>query len=151
MNPMSVIRKATPEDLLPLAILFDAYRVFYEMDSDIVAAEKFLAERIAANESEIFVAADSLNNLIGFVQLYPVFSSTRMKRLWLLNDLYVEPAQRGQGISKKLIQRAKELCIETKSCGMILETAKKNVVGNNLYPATGFQLDGNHNYYFWEY
>ena len=147
---MSIIRKATSEDLLPLSILFDSYRVFYEMDSNITEAATFLAERMNNNESEIFVAADSLNNLVGFVQLYPIFSSTRMKRLWLLNDLYVEPIHRGQGISKKLIEQAKELCIESNSCGMILETAKKNLIGNQLYPATGFHLDNDHNYYSWD-
>jgi len=147
---MSIIRKASAEDVSQLSVLFDAYRVFYEKESNISDAENFLTERIDKNESEIFVAADSLNNLIGFVQLYPLFSSTRMKKLWLLNDLYVDPTHRGTGISKKLIQRAKDLCIESNSCGMMLETAKKNMIGNQLYPATGFELDNDHNYYSWD-
>jgi len=147
---MNSVRKVTAEDVPGLAILFDAYRVFYEMESNISAAEQFLTERISKQDSEIFVATDSRNNLIGFVQLYPLFSSTRMKRLWLLNDLYVESAQRGKGISKKLIHQAQQLCIHSNSCGLILETAKKNIIGNNLYPATGFQLDSNHNYYSWD-
>lgn len=147
---MTMIRKATSEDLNPLSILFNAYRVFYQMDSGISEAAAFLEERIAKNESQIFVAEDAMNNLVGFVQLYPLFSSKRMKRLWLLNDLFVEPSQRGQGISKKLIQHAKELCLESNSCGMILETAKSNVIGNQLYPTTGFKQDNDHNYYFWD-
>ena len=144
------IRRANIEDIPQLAALFDAYRVFYEKASDIEQAEIFLSERIHKNESVIFVAENETNMLTGFVQLYPLFSSTRMKRFWLLNDLYVAPEQRGKGISVALIDAAKELCSISGSCGMMLETAKSNLIGNNLYPKTGFELDEAHNYYSWD-
>lgn len=145
-----IIRKVTIEDITQLSILFDAYRVFYEKETDIAAAKIFLAARINNYESEIFVAVDDENKLIGFVQLYPLFSSTRMKRFWLLNDLFVDAAYRGNGISVALIEAAKELCRTTNSCGMMLETAKGNIIGNKLYPKTGFELDEAHNYYSWD-
>jgi ribosomal protein S18 acetylase RimI-like enzyme len=144
------IRRANIEDIPQLAALFDAYRVFYEKASDIEQAEFFLSERIHKNESVIFVAENEAHMLTGFVQLYPLFSSTRMKRFWLLNDLYVAPEQRGKGISVALIDAAKELCSISGSCGMMLETAKSNLIGNNLYPKTGFELDEAHNYYSWD-
>ena len=146
---MIQIKQCQIEDIDALVDLFDAYRVFYEKDSNKISARNFLLERITNKESVIFVSQNEALALTGFVQLYPVFSSTRMKRLWLLNDLFVDPLQRGKGISKKLIQRAQQLCVETESCGMILETAKSNLIGNQLYPATGFELDGDHNYYSW--
>jgi ribosomal protein S18 acetylase RimI-like enzyme len=146
---MVKIRIAKPEDLNQLAVLFDAYRVFYEHKSDLPAAKDFLLERINKKESEIFVAENENKILTGFVQLYPLFSSTRMKRLWLLNDLYVNPAYRGQNISVQLINRAKELVKETSAIGLMLETAKSNEIGNNLYPRTGFILDNEHHYYYW--
>lgn len=144
------IRKATIDDLQQLAVLFDAYRVFYEKTSDIEQALVFLSERIHKNESVIFVAENEDNILTGFVQLYPLFSSTRMKRFWLLNDLFVAKEQRSKGISIALIDAAKELCRTSGSCGMMLETAKSNLIGNNLYPKTGFELDEAHNYYSWD-
>ena len=73
-----------------------------------------------------------------------------MKRFWLLNDLYVDSNFRGQGFSKALIEQSKELCRESDSCGMMLETAKDNHVGNQLYPATGWTLDEDHNFYSWD-
>ena len=142
------IRKGTINDLEELVLLFDDYRVFYKMPSDIECARTFLSNRILQNESEILVA-EFENKLIGFVQLYPLFSSTRMKKLWLLNDLFVNPKYRNKGISIALIEEAKKLCINTNACGMMLETAKSNIVGNNLYPKTGFELDKDHNYYEW--
>ncbi|MFN8295385.1 MAG: GNAT family N-acetyltransferase [Chitinophagales bacterium] len=143
------VRKANTQDIEQLSLLFDAYRIFYNKTSDIENAKQFLSERIVNNESEIFVAENESKELTGFVQLYPLFSSTRMKRLWLLNDLFVKPEERSKGISVALIEKAKELCRNSNSCGMMLETAKSNIIGNNLYPKTGFELDEDHNYYSW--
>jgi ribosomal protein S18 acetylase RimI-like enzyme len=144
------IRKATATDLPQLAALFDAYRVFYEKESDLISARNFLAARIDNHESEIFVAESGDGILAGFVQLYPVFSSTRMKRAWLLNDLFVSPTFRGQQISIYLIDAAKKLAIETKAAGLTLETSKSNTTGNKLYPKAGFELDEAHNFYSWD-
>ena len=72
-----------------------------------------------------------------------------MKRLWLLNDLFVHPDFRGQGFSVQLIEAAKQLCIETNACQLTLETSKLNAIGNNLYPKAGFEIDSENNYYAW--
>ncbi len=149
MNEIS-IRKATTDDITVLTGLFDQYRVFYQKESDQAAAAVFLRERINNNESVIFVAEELANKkLVGFTQLYPLFSSGRMKKLWLLNDLFVEPEYRGRQISKLLIEAAKTISRETEACGLMLETAKTNTVGNNLYLTTGFQLEEHSNFYFW--
>jgi ribosomal protein S18 acetylase RimI-like enzyme len=70
--------------------------------------------------------------------------------MWLLNDLYVDEKGRGRGISVLLIDACKQMCIETNACGLILETAKNNTIGNLLYPRAGFSLDEDHNYYTWD-
>lgn len=143
------IRKANINDLDGLAILFDGYRVFYEKASDMAAAKFFLKERLDNMDAALFVAEDVSKQLVAFTQLYPLFSSTRMRKLWLLNDLFVDPAFRGKGISVALIEKAKELCRDTNACGMLLETAKSNTIGNNLYPKTGFELNATSNFYKW--
>ncbi|WP_299178801.1 GNAT family N-acetyltransferase [uncultured Chryseobacterium sp.] len=145
---MKNTRKATVQDIRQLAELFDQYRIFYHKESDIPGAEKFLKERLEKNDSEIFVA-EKEGELVGFVQLYPLFSSTRMSRYWLLNDLYVNEAHRGKGYSKELIEEAKELCRESNACGVLLETGKSNDVGNQLYPSCGFELYDSVNFYEW--
>lgn len=147
---MITIQQAALHHIEPLALLFDQYRVFYKKDSDIVGAKNFLRERIEKNESVIFVSFNEANVMTGFMQLYPLFSSTRMKRLWLLNDLFVDERFRGKGFSIALIEKAKEWCVQTVACGLLLETAKSNMIGNNLYPRTGFVLDEDHNYYSWD-
>lgn len=141
-------RKAVVSDLPQLAELFDQYRIFYHKSSDIPAATNFLQERLERKDSEIFVAEEN-GKLTGFVQLYPIFSSTRMQRYWLLNDLYVNEKHRGKGYSKELIEASKELCRSSKACGILLETGKSNDIGNQLYPACGFELYDSVNFYEW--
>lgn len=145
---MKNTRKAVIEDLPQLAELFDQYRIFYHKSSDLSAASDFLQERIENKDSEIFVAEEN-GILTGFVQLYPIFSSTRMQRYWLLNDLFVNASHRGKGYSKALIERAKELCRASNACGILLETGKNNDVGNQLYPSCGFELYDSVNFYEW--
>ncbi|WP_308005751.1 GNAT family N-acetyltransferase [uncultured Chryseobacterium sp.] len=142
-------RKAQLADVQHLAELFDQYRIFYHKDSDIPAAEKFLTERIENNDSEIFVAENE-GKLVGFVQLYPLFSSTRMKRYWLLNDLYVNENYRGKGFSKQLIEASQEMAKSTDAAGILLETGKSNDIGNKLYPSCGFEIYDEVNFYEWK-
>lgn len=143
-------KQATINDLQTLAPLFDAYRQFYDKESDVEGAKEFLLERIANNESVIYLAFDEKENAVGFVQLFPSFSSTRMKRFWILNDLFVSPEFRGQGFSRELIEEAKSLCRKTDACAMLLETSVTNHIGNSLYPSAGFQLRDDANFYEWE-
>lgn len=128
--------------------LFDAYRVWYRKESDKETAKNFLLQRIKNGESIIYACENEEGSLVGFTQLYPIFSSVRMKRMWLLNDLFVDPDFRGKGISKMLINQAKDLCKKTNASGVLLETERTNDIGNKLYPATGFELEEN-NFYFW--
>ena len=142
-------RKATQKDLASVFPIFNDYRVWYEKETDLTGAEKFISERLQNNDSEIFIAENSDQQILGFVQLYPLFSSTRMKRLWLLNDLFVAKDHRGKGISIGLIDKAKELAKATNACALMLETDKSNFIGNKLYPRTGFKMNEISNYYEW--
>lgn len=141
------IRKATITDLETIVELFDLYRQFYQQMSDTKQAYAFLEARFKHSDSEIFVA-ETEHQLVGFVQLYPIFSSVRMQRLWLLNDIFVLKEFRGNGLSKSLIFAAQQLAKETKACGLLLETATDNLIGNQLYLAMGFELQSESNFYF---
>ena len=143
-------RIQTSENIDRLVELFDAYRVFYEKESDPERGYKFIKNRIDNNESVIFVSVNEKDELTGFTQLYPLFSSTRMCGIWLLNDLYVNKKYRGEGYSKELINAAKGHCRKTEYAGILLETTTDNTVANQLYINTDFNLDKSHNYYFWE-
>ena len=96
------VREAKLSDLKNLSFLFNSYRMFYGKKFDLKVAEEFLRSRIQKKDSKIFVC-DFNNELSGFVQLYPLFSSTRVSKYWLLNDLYVDVNKRGKGFSMLVI------------------------------------------------
>lgn len=145
-----MIREAAESDAGDVAELFDAYRVFYRQTTDLAAALSFIIERLRRGDSVIFLArgeVDSRTMPLGFVQLYPLYSSVSMKRLWLLNDLYVAPEGRRSGIAKRLIDRAKRLAVDTKAKGLILETANDNTSAQALYDSYGFVWDTEFRWY----
>ena len=144
------IRLATTKDLDQFVTLFEEYRAFYHKNPDAVAAKVFLQSRMENKESVAYVCELEDQTLAGFIQLYPYFSSTNLKRLWMLNDLFVNPAHRGKGISIQVIEKAQQLAIETNAYALMLETGKDNDIGNKLYPKTGFNLYDKDNFYEWQ-
>lgn len=146
---MITIRHATGNDVEQLTDLFDLYRMFYRQPSDRPGAKLFLQDRIKNRESEIIVAEEE-GKLIGFTQLYPQFSSIRMKKLWILNDLFVMEVYRRMGVARGLIKAAQQFARETSAAGLLLETEKANTAANKLYPSCGFITYDETNFYWWE-
>ena len=145
------IIQVTLEHLDEIVPLFEAYRVWYKKPANELKTRQFLAERILKKESIIFLIYTEGGLAVGFTQLYPTFSSTRLGRLWLLNDLFVAPKARGNGFSVALIEHVKQMARKTGAVGVVLETDKTNDIGNKLYPRTGFGLSNKtQNYYNWD-
>ena len=84
------IRRATADDVELLSKLFDAYRVFYGQNSDVPLAQEFLGDRLRNSESVVYCAFTPDERCGGFAQLYPSFSSVSARRIWILNDLFVD-------------------------------------------------------------
>ncbi|HMQ79550.1 MAG TPA: GNAT family N-acetyltransferase [Ignavibacteria bacterium] len=144
------IIKATLAELEQTAKLFDDYRVFYDQEPDIEGALKFINERMKNNDSVIFIALDENNEGMGFAQLYPSFTSIGMKKMWVLNDLYVNIIHRHKKVAEGLIERSKELIRETGAAGMVLETQNENHPAQKLYYKTGWIKDDMHANFFWK-
>lgn len=142
-----LIQQANINDVERIAPVFDAYRVFYQQPSDLDLARRFIFERLKNQESILFLASDTSGQTLGFVQLYPSYSSVSAQRLWILNDLYVHQSARRQGIARKLMDRARDFAISTKAKGLFLETAHDNYQGQSLYTALGYQKNSEY-YYF---
>jgi GNAT superfamily N-acetyltransferase len=145
------IKRATISDLDGAAPLFDAYRRFYGQRPDLAAARAFLDERLRRDESVIFLAvADGQpsGEALGFTQLYPSFSSVSLKRLWVLNDLFVDPNVRRGGVGRRLLERAREWAIETGAKGLVLTTAVDNSTARALYESCGWQRDDAFQHYY---
>jgi GNAT superfamily N-acetyltransferase len=135
---MISIRKATKEDINELTDLFDLYRVYYHQPSDIAAAKKFLLQRMENEESVIFVAVRD-QALVGFTQLYPIFSSVSLQRTWLLNDLYVHASVRKQGVAVQLLEAARQHGVQTNAKWLLLQTGNDNFPAQSVYEKNGWK------------
>ncbi|MBS1493698.1 MAG: GNAT family N-acetyltransferase [Bacteroidetes bacterium] len=142
------IEPASLDSLDELSALFQKYRIFYKKEPDTEGEKQFLKERITNKESVIYLAKSG-DSYIGFVQLFPMFSSTRITRLWLLNDLYVEEDYRKSGAASMLIEKSKELTRETNYAGLMLQTAKTNTTAQSVYDKNDFVQDDNFYSYYW--
>lgn len=131
------IRRAAPADLPGLVPLFDRYRQFYGQSSDVAGAGRFLAERMAREQSVILLAVDG-DAAIGFVQLYSSFSSIRAAPTFILNDLYVEPGRRRGGAGRALVQAAAAMARQAGAVGLSLATGVENRAARNLYEQLGW-------------
>jgi GNAT superfamily N-acetyltransferase len=132
--------RAELDDLDVLVPLFDGYRQFYGQRADLAGARAFLAERFKRGESVIFLAVVD-GAVVGFTQLYPSFSSVSMKRLWVLNDLFVTPDARKSGAGRALLERAERWAAETGAKGLTLSTQLTNLTAQRLYEACGWTTD----------
>ena len=133
-------RRAGPQDLDALAVLFDAYRGFYGQPSDVTRARDWLRTRMRVGESVVLVAERG-GTIVGFTQLYPMFSSVRTARSWILNDLYVAEAARRAGVARALLDAAVEFARADGAAGIALETMRDNAAARALYRAAGWHED----------
>lgn len=135
------IRRAAFHDLDALVPLFDGYRRFYGQPSDPARARAFLAERFAHHESLVLLAQDEAGAGLGFTQLYPLFSSVRTVRTYLLNDLFVAAPARRQGVAKALLEAAAAEAKAQGAASLSLSTGLDNAPAQALYESLAWQRD----------
>ncbi len=132
------VTRATPADLPLLVPLFDAYRRFYGQAADPAAAAAFLQQRLQRGDSVLLLALDGDGEPAGFVQLYPSFSSVRIARTFILNDLFVVPSQRRRGVARQLLEAAEAQARELGAVSLSLSTAVDNHAAQRLYASAGW-------------
>ncbi len=128
---------ADSNNIPELAKLFDQYRVFYGEESNLQAAADFLESRLR-NKDSVIIIANKNSETVGFIQLYPSFSSVGMHKIWILNDLFVGNQFRRQGFARELMIAAQEYANETGALRIDLATQISNVCAQKLYEALGY-------------
>jgi len=135
-----IVKQAGLSEIDQVVTLFDLYRQFYEKETDVAAVREFLLERFNHGESTIFIAY--LNNKpVGFTQLYPSFSSASLKRIFILNDLYVVADARKLGVASCLIEHAKTYAKTLGAIRLTLSTAVSNSIAQKAYEKNGWKRD----------
>lgn len=138
--PAITTRRATASDLDAIVPLFDAYRGFYGQPSDPARARAWLDERLTHDES-VMLVAELDGEVVGFTQLYPMYSSVRTTRTWILNDLFVAETARRSGAARALLDAAAAFARDQGAGGLSLETTRDNAPARALYGKAGWQED----------
>ncbi|MFT2112729.1 GNAT family N-acetyltransferase [Marinomonas sp. 2405UD68-3] len=144
--PDEIIIKEIIEDTKKIGNFLDMYRQFYGEISDIKSSISFIGNRIISNESVIFVAQKK-EKIIGFIQLFPSFSSVTLQKMFIVNDLYVSDKCRGQGVGRALLKESAHYGISKNIKQLFIEGAVSNVKARGLYEDFGFILNSDYMYY----
>ncbi|MBW8185907.1 GNAT family N-acetyltransferase [Shewanella nanhaiensis] len=121
------IRIAIDDDLNALATLFDEYRMCLGKESNLKDCKAFIQARLFENDSVIFLAFKS-DVPVGFIQLFPSYSTILLKPLWYFDDLFVLEDYRGGGIATALVAKAKELADEAQ----VVAVRRDNIEGEGF-------------------
>ena len=120
----------------------DEYRVFYGRMSNFEESQKY-ASQLLNNDSVFFLLAISADEKpIGFCTLFQSFSSVQAKKIFILNDLYVQNDHRRFGYGSQLLDAAIALAKKHKINFLKLETAKDNVAAQSVYEKHGWKRSG---------
>ncbi|EAQ39274.2 acetyltransferase (GNAT) family [Dokdonia sp. MED134] len=135
------IIEANIDQLDSVTHLFNKYMIFYKKPSNEPIYKAYLKERIENKEATVYLAIDVNNTPLGFVLNYYAFSSVSLGKTITLNDLYVQPEYRKNGIAEQLIRKTFELAKSVGAIRVDLGTAKDNYSAQKLYERIGFTRD----------
>lgn len=122
-------------ELLPL--IADYQRFYRVADVDEGRNHRFFRRFLAPSEVGLLLGARAAGRLAGYACLYWHFSSTRARETVLMNDLYVVPELRGEGVGRALIEASAAVARERGAAHLEWATAPDNRTAQRLYDATG--------------
>lgn len=137
---------ATADDLPQIVPLFEGYLQFYGRQQSDKEISIFLNKRLV-NEESIILLAKHNDEVIGFTQLYPNFSSLSLKRYYVLNDLFVVKSSRELGAARALMEEAFAFCEQAGAAYVSLETHPDNIPAKKLYEDIGMTRDDEYLHY----
>ncbi len=144
VTTMSIkIIPADASHLDALVPLVDAYRKFYRQESDIEATRSFMHERLENknNDAFVFLAVNEQDQYVGFAQLFSCYSTVSLGKIFILNDLFVDPNSRKQGVGEALLKRSIDFGNEHSCKKLMLRTEVTNVTAQSVYERVGWIKD----------
>jgi len=126
------------EQLEALLPLIAAYQRFYEVeDIDDERNRIFFSRFLAPSDDGMLLGARKGDELLGYACLYWTFTSLVPAEMVLMNDLYVIPAARGEGVGRSLIEASATVARERGAHHLQWVTAPDNETAQRLYDSTG--------------
>lgn len=138
-----IIRQAHSNDIPELQQLICGYLQFYHRPIPPENVIRGMITHFIEHPDEgCQLVAEVNGGLIGFTTLNAIWSTTRMQKIGLLNDLFVDPNHRIKGAGEKLMQATIKVAKERGYPLMRLLTAHDNTPAQQLYDKTGGHAPG---------
>ncbi len=121
--------------------LVRAYLRFYEVSDDAARTEALCRALLGDPDREgvQLLARDASGTAVGFATVYWTWATTRLGRLAVMNDLFVDPAARGSGAADALIRACRDLARDHGAVALEWETAPDNRRAQKVYDRVGGQ------------
>jgi GNAT superfamily N-acetyltransferase len=122
-------------DLAELAPMLRAYCDFYEVEpsgEDLEALCRALLADPEHNGIQLIARGDD-GEPLGFATVYWTWQTLTAGRAAVMNDLFVAPEARGQGVGRALIEACRQRAGEHGATELIWETTPDNATAQRLY------------------
>lgn len=131
---MTHIRPVAPADEARWRELFTAYGVFYETDFSSEVLDRVWALMTAPDSGIDALVAERDGVVVGFAHYRSFPDTFTGGRDWYLDDLFVDPAVRGTGAGRALIEEIRSRAAASGSGGTLRWiTAESNTTAQQLY------------------
>lgn len=132
-----LVRPVRPDDYPQWRPLWDGYNAFYGRSGPTALDERITARTwqrfFDANEPVHAFVAEREGRVVGLVHYLFHRSTSRLADVCYLQDLFTEPACRGQGVGRALIQRVIDTAREAGNSRVYWTTQATNAAGRALY------------------
>jgi GNAT superfamily N-acetyltransferase len=113
------IRQAQKSDVRSIFSLIQELSDYEKLSHQVTGTSEALSEHLFGTPTYAeALVADQQGQLIGFALFFPNYSTFLTKPGLYLEDLYVQPTHRGQGVGKALLQAVAKLAQE-RGCGRL--------------------------------
>jgi GNAT superfamily N-acetyltransferase len=141
-SPIVTIRPLAAKDEARWRVLWSGYLDFYKSSvPEAVYASTFA--RLLGDDAQDFhgMVAELDGEVVGLVHYLFHRHCWRIENVCYLQDLYADPAVRGTGIGRKLIEAVYQAADEAGAPAVYWLTQEDNAVGRRLYDRVGQKTD----------
>ncbi len=141
------LERVSPDSVGRILPLLAAYQRYYRTEPDEARHREHFTWVLADPSVAVqFVALEESLGPIGFATLYFPWSSVTAGSYCLLNDLYVDPASRGRGVGRALIERCRRYAFDAGYASLEWQTEQSNTEAQQLYDRMGAEQRGWYSY-----
>jgi ribosomal protein S18 acetylase RimI-like enzyme len=142
-----IVQELSKKYIDQFVIVVDEYRKFCGFDSSPDGTKEFFLQLQIEHKAVASIAPNENDQVMGFANLYPSYSTLALKKIWILNDLGVSCNFRRLGVAQALLKKATEFAKKSGAIRIELKTEKANSNAQELYFKIGFKIDQDNIYY----